>query len=325
MALCAHHAPRRFWTNRQIVDFLQSLKCYMPYASISHLRRLKAKFVRGYRPKLATTPPGQWLCLSGTYSSWSAAQADSTGYDAGVILERTCAALLKVKRGEAVYERDSVLFDEVQYAWPLLAGLLWSAAKRGGRVEVMDFGGSLGSTWFQNRAFLSGLEAVGWNVVEQPATVEVGQREFADETLRFYPSVAACLAEHRPDVIILSSVLQYLEHPYDLLDELARLTDADLIIDRTPFWEGAADRLCVQQVPPSIYPASYPSWIFAESRFRSMLSLHWQELARFDNVDRLPGPVPFAYRGFLAARRVVKGADPDIGVPPEEASEMVRP
>lgn len=324
MALCAHHAPRRFWMNRQIVDLLQSLKYYMPYASINHLRRLKAKFVRGYRPELAK-PLGQELCLTGTYSSWSAAQADSAGYDAGVILECTRAALLKVKRGEAVYERDSVLFNEVQYAWPLLAGLLWVAAKRGGRVEVLDFGGSLGSTWFQNRAFLSGLEAVGWNVVEQPATVEVGLREFADETLRFYPSVAACLADRHPDVIILSSVLQYLEHPYDLLDELARLTNADLIIDRTPFWEGAADRLCVQQVPPTIYPASYPSWIFAEARFRSMLSLHWDEMARFDNADRLPGPVPFAYRGFLAARRVIKGAEPEIGAPPPESMETVRP
>lgn len=324
MALCAHHAPRRFWMNRQIVDLLQSLKYYMPYASINHLRRLKAKFVRGYRPELAK-PLGQELCLTGTYSSWSAAQADSAGYDAGVILECTRAALLKVKRGEAVYERDSVLFNEVQYAWPLLAGLLWVAAKRGGRVEVLDFGGSLGSTWFQNRAFLSGLEAVGWNVVEQPATVEVGLREFADETLRFYPSVAACLADRHPDVIILSSVLQYLEHPYDLLDELARLTNVDLIIDRTPFWEGAADRLCVQQVPPTIYPASYPSWIFAEARFRSMLSLHWDEMARFDNADRLPGPVPFAYRGFLAARRVIKGAEPEIGAPPPESMETVRP
>ena len=80
-----------------------------------------------------------------------------------------------------------MVFNEVQYAWPLLAGLLWVAAKHGGRLEVLDFGGSLGSSWFQNRAFLAGLGAVGWNVVEQSATVDVGRREFADETLCFIP------------------------------------------------------------------------------------------------------------------------------------------
>ncbi|WP_295437999.1 methyltransferase, TIGR04325 family [uncultured Thiodictyon sp.] len=241
--------------------------------------------------------------LSGNYTSWFAAQADSVGYDADVILERTRAALLKVKRGEAVYERDSVIFDEVQYAWPLLSGLLWVAAKRGGRLDVLDFGGSLGSTWFQNRAFLTGLRSVRWNVVEQSGYVQAGLREFADETLRFYPSVCACLAETRPDVVLLSSVLQYVEHPYDLLDELSHSTDADLIIDRTPFWGGAADRLCVQQVPPEIYPASYPSWIFSDVHFRAILSLHWDAVAWFDSPDRLRGPVPLSFRGLIAARR----------------------
>ncbi|MBK8640420.1 MAG: methyltransferase, TIGR04325 family [Chromatiaceae bacterium] len=246
---------------------------------------------------------GERLQLTGDCPSWEAAVADSTGYDAAVILERTRAALSRVKQGEAVYERDSVLFDEIHYAWPLLAGLTWAAARHGGKLVVLDFGGSLGSTWFQNRDLLRRLPSVRWNVVEQPAYVAVGQREFADETLRFYPSVRACVAEQAPNVIVLSGVLQYLEQPYDLLDELQQLTTADLIIDRTPFWAGSFDRLCVQHVPPEIYPASYPSWLFAEMRFRSILSLHWDELAGFDCPDRLPGPVPFAYRGLIATRR----------------------
>jgi len=42
----------------------------------------------------------------------------STGYDSERILGKVRDSLLKVKRGEAVYERDSVLFDKVQYSWP---------------------------------------------------------------------------------------------------------------------------------------------------------------------------------------------------------------
>src|SRR5712691_3342391 len=91
--------------------------------------------------------------LSGDYAAWEDAVHASTGYDSEVILEKTRTALLQVKNGQAVYERDSVVFDEVQYAWPLLAGLLWIATRSGGKLDVLDFGGSLGSTYFQNRAF----------------------------------------------------------------------------------------------------------------------------------------------------------------------------
>ncbi len=62
--------------------------------------------------------PADAYGLSGDYRSWDEAMTASTGYDSGIILEKTKAALLKVKNGEAAYERDSVLFDEIQYAWP---------------------------------------------------------------------------------------------------------------------------------------------------------------------------------------------------------------
>jgi len=67
--------------------------------------------------------------FSGDYNSWESAVAASTGYDLKLILEKTNATLLKVKNGEAIYERDSVLFNEVQYASPLLSGLMWIAVQ----------------------------------------------------------------------------------------------------------------------------------------------------------------------------------------------------
>ena len=121
---------------------------------------------------------------------------------------------MKVKNGEAVYERDSVLFDEIEYAWPGLAGLMWSRLRCGGTLNVLDFGGSLGSTYFQNRAFLSVLPGVRWNIVEQSRHVETGKAWFEDDRLRFYPDIADCLADTQPNVVLLSNVLQYLEHPY---------------------------------------------------------------------------------------------------------------
>jgi len=246
---------------------------------------------------------GQGLSLTGDYGSWDEASADSTGYDTEIILERTKDALLRVKNGQAVYERDSVLFGEIHYAWPLLAGLMWVAARSDGTLNVLDFGGSLGSTYFQNREFLSGLREVRWNIVEQSRHVEVGKSLFEDERLRFYHSLEDCLAETQPQAVVLSGVLQFMPDPYGMLNDLLGLDCGHLLVDRTPFWDGPEDRLCIEHVPKEIYPASYPSWIFSTELFRSHIEQNWVVVADFEGFDKFPGPVPCTFRGMIARRR----------------------
>src|SRR4051812_16031823 len=100
------------------------------------------------RRLLSSVAPSQEITFTGDYDSWEAAQKDSTGYNTEIILDRTCAALLKVKNGAAVFERDSVLFDQPQYSFGLMAGLLRAAMMNNGRLSVLDFGGSLGTSYF---------------------------------------------------------------------------------------------------------------------------------------------------------------------------------
>lgn len=248
--------------------------------------------------------------LSGNYSSWELALRDSTGYDNKIIIEKTKEALLKVKNGQAVYERDSVLLDEIQYAWPLLAGLMWVAAKTGGQLNVLDFGGSLGSTYFQNRALLDSLPEVHWNIVEQLRYVEIGNEFFEDGRLKFFTSIKNSVAASQPNAVILSGVLQYLERPYEVLGEIMKLDCEHILIDRTPFWDGDQDRLCIQNVPPSIYTASYPIWIFSMTRFISAISeKNFQVFAEFESLDRLTGPVDLVYKGMTIVRSGSKPAD----------------
>ena len=76
----------------------------------------------------------------GNYSSWQDAKKDSVGYDSDLILEKVKNSLLKVKNGEAIYERDSILFDKMEYSWPLLAALLWIANKNMAKLNIIDFG-----------------------------------------------------------------------------------------------------------------------------------------------------------------------------------------
>jgi len=218
----------------------------------------------------------------GDYSGYDEACQASTGYDSDLILQRVQDALLKVKSGEVVYERDSVLFDEVQYSWPLLAGLLWIASCNGDRLNLLDFGGSLGSSYFQNHTLLRHLKEFSWSVVEQERYVRCGKDFFDDQFLKFYYTIDECLEARHPDSILLSSVLPYLEHPYELLSRITEQKFSYIIIDRTPLLDGGKDRLTVQKVPAEIYEASYPAWILGREKLLAIFDRDYELVMQFD-------------------------------------------
>ena len=68
-------------------------------------------------------------------------------YAAINILERVANSIQKVRRGEAAFERDGVAFPREDYRFPLLATLMYVVARER-RLTVLDFGGSLGSSFF---------------------------------------------------------------------------------------------------------------------------------------------------------------------------------
>jgi putative methyltransferase (TIGR04325 family) len=215
----------------------------------------------------------------GEYPDWKTAQADSTGYASEEILDRVTAALLKVRSGQAVYERDSVLFAERQYSWPVATALLWSASANDDKLDIIDFGGSLGSSYFQNRPFLARMKEVRWRIVEQPKFVERGRALFENGALQFHPSIAACGQNAR--LVLFSSSLQYLDNPYGVLAEAIRSGAGMIVIDRTVFIDGADDRITLQTVPSEIYPARLPVWLFSESKLREFLERDFKMFARF--------------------------------------------
>jgi putative methyltransferase (TIGR04325 family) len=247
----------------------------------------------------------QNIAFTGDYGSWDDATRSSTGYDAGVILEKTCAALLKVKNGEAAYERDSVLFDKIQHAFPVLAGLLRAAQAHDGKLCVVDFGGALGSSYFQCRNFLKVVQRLEWLVVEQAAHVACGRKNFESEQLHFYTTVEECMSGHQPNALLLSSVLQYLPDPYETLQKLISHRISHVIIDRTAFLTGDRERLTVQHVPDSIYPASYPAWFFSEAKFTAAIeSAGYTLAADFQGADDISPEGEKAYfKGFIYEKR----------------------
>lgn len=217
----------------------------------------------------------------GDYSSWSKVHAIAEGYDKPVILEKTTNALLKVKNGEAVYERDSVLFDVKEIPYSLMAYLILSASLKKRPLNILDFGGSLGSTYYQLRDILPRDTCGSWNIVEQEHVVSCGNANFKDDVLRFYSSIDKCIAEQEIDFVLLSSSVQYLESPHAFLKALVQYDFDFILFDRTAFNSASHDRLTLQVVPPEIYPASYPAWFFHEDFFLSHFSEQYKVVAEF--------------------------------------------
>jgi putative methyltransferase (TIGR04325 family) len=239
----------------------------------------------------------------GHYRTWEGANRKVAGYGADNIVEKVSASMQKVISGEAVYERDSVLFNQIEYSWEILAALMWIALQDKCHLHIIDFGGSLGSSYYQNKVFLNDIEDVQWNVVEQQNFVNRGKELFKNNgTVHFYSTIRECLsANQHCDTILFSSVLQYLKEPYHILDEAVSNYIEYILIDRTSFTINNSERITIQKVPRRIYDASYPCRFFNEQKFLNYFYENNYELvASFDSLDR--ANIPSKYKGFIFKR-----------------------
>ena len=227
--------------------------------------------------------------LSGHYDNWDDAMAQCKGYNQNVIFEKTLASSLQVKNGLKPYERDSVLFDRIVYSWPILASLNWAAAQDSGKLRVLDFGGALGTSYFQNKKFIDHLDEVFWHIVEQPNLAELGNKHFKDESLSFSSNIENGFRFFRPNFVLLSSVLQYIEDPFSVIANLANRDVPVIALDRTPFLnEDQKTFIQKQSVPSQIYSASYPCYLFNENEITSEFRNYGYQLVEsFHSLDKL--------------------------------------
>jgi len=214
--------------------------------------------------------------IRGRYTSWEAASKSAQGYDSKDIFEKVKASSLKVKSGDFPCERDSVLFDSLQYSWPSLACLMYVAACKG-RLSVLDFGGSLGSSYFLNRVFLNNLNTE-WSIIEQPHFVEFGRDKISDKLLKFYFDLDECYSERQPNCLLLSSVIQYLKDPYSWLKTFVSLEIDFILLDKTTFSKRQDEFIQIQEVPKAIYRASYPMHVLNEDKIVNLIKISGFEL-----------------------------------------------
>ncbi len=269
----------------------------------SFYRKVSAEAIRRSQAEFARTH----ILYKGEFSSWADACAQAGGYDAPEILRRAILATRAVCKGEAAFERDTVLFDQVEISYPLLAALLYVASLQEGSLSVLDFGGALGSSYRQNRTYLQSLKELSWSVVEQEGFVTTGKEEFETEALHFYYDIQSCIQEQEPNFLLLSSVLQYLEKPYEVLERLLVQGIKYVLIDRAMAQRLGKDRLVIQQVPETIYKASYPVWLMDAKRMETVFhAAGYEVLERFDpHPGSLVGPEGFQspFQGWFLKKR----------------------
>lgn len=245
--------------------------------------------LRRFTPPLVIDLVDRWnpraIRLDDTVKTWAEALAASDGYASQVVAERVAVATREVVGGRAAFERDGVAFAAAEFNWPVITHLLWVAAEKG-RLRVIDFGGSLGSIFWQHRSFFRNVSEVSWTVVEQPHFVAKGRAEFETPQLHFATFDELLSRPVEADIVLLSSVLQYLPEPI-MVTELLTASGAEyVLIDKTPVIERADSVVAVQKVPKSIYPVSYPLWLFSSSDLDRITPKPWKARAMWD----CPGP-----------------------------------
>ena len=123
------------------------------------------------------------------------------------------------------------------------------------KIKLCDFGGSLGSLYFQHRS-LFGSNFIDWNIIEQKHFVKYANKKINIKNLHFYDNLNLLLKK-KINAVLFSSSLQYLEYPYQILDKMIKRKIPNIIIHRSPFTE-SDEIIKIQQVPKHIYDTSYP-------------------------------------------------------------------
>jgi putative methyltransferase (TIGR04325 family) len=164
----------------------------------------------------------------------------------------------------------------------------------------LDWGGSLGSSYRQNRQVLesAGIE-LEWTIVEQPHLVSIGESEFEDGALRFALNLES-FKKGDFDVVLFASSICYVPDAEAVLSSVAALVPKRIVFDRTPEATGQDDLYGVQKVGSKIYKASYPIRSFGRGKIERILAPNYAKLLEWE-CELQPDPQTVS-KGYLFSR-----------------------
>ena len=237
------------------------------------------------------------------FKDWADAKAASIGYSEQSILQKVSNHTDLMVKSKTGWVRDGFYFEEVQINFEILSFLTLHST-RVQPLRVIDFGGGLGTTFFQNRDILNkfGIK-VCWNIIEQPNFVAEGKLILDSfPNLHFFESLSEASIT-ASDLVIFSSVLEYIEDSYHFLEEITRLENKPLgiLIDRSPIDLVDHEKYVVQNVDDSIHRAKLPLRILGQDRIVEILSDDYELLTDWVSSTQ-PDPKSIA-RGLYFLRK----------------------
>jgi putative methyltransferase (TIGR04325 family) len=144
---------------------------------------------------------------------------------------------------------------------------------RGGKpLRVLDFGGGGGDYFYQFQKFVPYI-AFDWTVVETPALAEAMQQKHGGESQKIRWVDSLEMTEDEYDFVLCSSVLQYLEQPFEVLEDLVKKSGF-VIINRIPLIDSSDHFVALQRILTKKKRGSYPAHFFSEKRFLKTLSMY---------------------------------------------------
>lgn len=207
------------------------------------------------------------IYFSNQKKSWELARNSSSTYQNIQIFKKVINCYEKIKnKNYEFYERDGLIFNVKPDELDLIQFLKKNIAQKKETIQVLDYGGSLGSRFFSNYNFIQNNN-IHWNIVEQKEFVDYGQKNLQKSNLFFFNNLNDCLKLKKIDCVIFSGSLQYLKDYLEILNELKQNNIRFIFIDYLPLSKYKEHKIFVQNIPKKIVYSSYPIHIFSKNVF----------------------------------------------------------
>jgi putative methyltransferase (TIGR04325 family) len=251
-----------------------------------------------------------------TYSSFQEAlRACGKGYEEEELTRVVLGKTLAYKKSLEVASHATVSATEA-FGMLSMAHLLTHSEAASRRITVLDLGGACGAHYFAFKRFFGDRIRFRWLVVETPTMCRLAEPLRNDE-LAFFDSLPAALRSgENPDLLHVSGVLQFVEHPYVMLDLLVKSGAPYLFFNRMAFTAKANDVIGVRRsmlsangigpLPPGIRDGevSYPYVVLARRKFDSFLDSYETVVQFEDNTGLSPiKDEPLQATGMLLRRK----------------------
>ena len=205
--------------------------------------------------------------------SWSDAVAHSSGYQS----KKTIDSLISsYPINPANLSSHFFIGNRLQQiASAFLEGV---ASSNKNTIRVIDVGGGLGQYFFLLEKLAPSIQ-FEWVILETTALCELAKSVApTKKNIGWISSLADTQGTF--DIALLSSVIQYVESPFDLLDDLMKVAKF-LILNRLPLTSSRNQKICIQR--PGFFESkgSYPVHILSEDKViayfeaRGKILSHW--------------------------------------------------